>query len=94
MGGATLIDKWRQLRQAIALEHGWTKDQILEAWLNLTPFRGGRGRGHRGARLLGKRVGELDRIELAARRARAPNAPHLVSRDALACCSDATSKHA
>jgi penicillin-binding protein 1C len=33
-------DKLRQLRAARALEAGWSKDQILEAYLNLAPFRG------------------------------------------------------
>ncbi len=35
---------WRQKiaqgRAALAIERRWTKDQILEAWLNLLPFRG------------------------------------------------------
>lgn len=33
-------DKIRQMRAAWALERGWTKDQILEAYLNLAGFRG------------------------------------------------------
>ena len=33
-------DKMRQMRAAMALESRWTKDQILEAYLNLAPFRG------------------------------------------------------
>jgi penicillin-binding protein 1C len=33
-------DKLRQLRAARALEAGWSKDEILEAYLNLAPFRG------------------------------------------------------
>lgn len=33
-------DKLRQMRAARALEARWTKDQILEAYLNLAPFRG------------------------------------------------------
>ncbi|MFS0774012.1 penicillin-binding protein 1C [Sphingomonas sp. 1P08PE] len=33
-------DKLRQLRAARALEARWSKDQILEAYLNLAPFRG------------------------------------------------------
>jgi penicillin-binding protein 1C len=35
-----LVQKWRQTRQAWALESGWSKDQILEAYLNLVTFRG------------------------------------------------------
>jgi penicillin-binding protein 1C len=33
-------DKLRQMRAALALERGWTKDEILEAYLNLAGFRG------------------------------------------------------
>jgi penicillin-binding protein 1C len=33
-------DKVRQMRAARALEGRWSKDQILEAYLNLAPFRG------------------------------------------------------
>lgn len=33
-------DKLRQIRAAWALERAWTKDQILEAYLNLAGFRG------------------------------------------------------
>ncbi|HEX7783732.1 MAG TPA: biosynthetic peptidoglycan transglycosylase, partial [Sphingobium sp.] len=33
-------DKLRQMRAARALEAGWTKDEILAAYLNLAPFRG------------------------------------------------------
>ncbi len=32
--------KWRQMRRAWALERQWSKEQILEAYLNLAPFRG------------------------------------------------------
>lgn len=36
----SLSQKWRQMRMAWALEQGWSKRQILEAYLNLAPFRG------------------------------------------------------
>ena len=36
----SLSVKWRQVRRAWALERSWSKDQILEAYLNLVPFRG------------------------------------------------------
>ena len=41
-GGAprTLAEKWRQMRAAWALERTWTKEEILEAYLNLVTFRG------------------------------------------------------
>ena len=78
MGGRRgLSDKWRQMRQALALERTWTKDQVLEAWLNLTPFRGEVEGVDAAARsLLGKDAGGLDRIEsaLLAGLVRSPNA--------------------
>jgi len=43
LGGAgrrTLLQKIAQGRAALALERGWSKDQILEAYLNLAPTRG------------------------------------------------------
>src|SRR5690606_3668230 len=39
-GGRTLVHKFRQIRQAGRLEERWTKQQILEAYLNLAAFRG------------------------------------------------------
>ena len=39
-GARTLAQKWAQARLALALEHAWSKDQILEAYLNLVDFRG------------------------------------------------------
>src|SRR5712691_11003574 len=77
-GRRDLIDKWRQMRQAAALERAWSKDQILETWLNLTPFRGELEGVDAAARaLFGKRAGGLDRVEsaLLAALARAPNSP-------------------
>jgi penicillin-binding protein 1C len=39
-GARGWIDKLRQMRAAWALESGWSKDQILEAYFNLAPYRG------------------------------------------------------
>jgi penicillin-binding protein 1C len=36
----TLAQKWAQARLAWALERAWSKDEILEAYLNLVDFRG------------------------------------------------------
>ena len=36
----TIAQKWRQIRAALAFERRWSKEQILEAWLNLISFRG------------------------------------------------------
>lgn len=38
--GRSLGQKWRQVRLALAIERSWTKEQILEAYLNLISFRG------------------------------------------------------
>ncbi len=39
-GARSWIDKLRQMRAASVLEDRWSKDQILEAYLNLAGFRG------------------------------------------------------
>ncbi|MGL4314635.1 MAG: penicillin-binding protein 1C [Sphingomonas sp.] len=39
-GTRTIWDKFRQMRAAWAIERGWSKDQILEAYLNLAGYRG------------------------------------------------------
>ena len=39
-GQRTLGQKWKQLKAAQEIEHSWTKQQILEAYLNLVSFRG------------------------------------------------------
>ncbi|TCJ15771.1 penicillin-binding protein 1C [Parasulfuritortus cantonensis] len=39
-GRRSVTEKWRQMQAADALEARWSKAQILEAYLNLTGFRG------------------------------------------------------
>ncbi len=39
-GSRSWLDKLTQARAAVALERRWSKAQILEAWVNLLPFRG------------------------------------------------------
>lgn len=39
-GGRTLSQKWRQILAARELEGRWSKEQILEAYLNLVSYRG------------------------------------------------------
>jgi penicillin-binding protein 1C len=73
----SLAAKWRQMRRAWALEAGWSKEQILEAYLNLVSFRGEvRGVGAAAAVLLGKRPHGLSQAEalVLAVLPRAPNA--------------------
>ena len=65
-GARGWLDKLRQIRAAWALEHRWTKDQILEAYLNLAPFRGEtQGVGAAALALFGKTPDKLDRRESA-----------------------------
>jgi penicillin-binding protein 1C len=65
-GARGWFDKLRQIRAAWALEHRWTKDQILEAYLNLAPFRGEtQGVGAAALALFGKSPDKLDRREAA-----------------------------
>jgi penicillin-binding protein 1C len=76
-GRRGIVDKWRQMRQALAIERAWGKEQILEAWLNLTPFRGElEGVDAASKALYGKAPQGLDRVEsaLLAALVRAPNA--------------------
>jgi penicillin-binding protein 1C len=87
-GGRSFAQKWRQARAAQALESRWRKEEILEAYLNLVPWRGelqGVAAAARG--LFGKHPGGLDREEsaLLAALLRAPNAsPAAVARRACA----------
>lgn len=39
-GGRSYGQKWHQIAAAFALEASWSKDEILEAYINLLPFRG------------------------------------------------------
>jgi penicillin-binding protein 1C len=39
-GSRTLGQKWDQAQAALTLERGWTKSEVLEAYLNLATFRG------------------------------------------------------
>lgn len=77
-GRRTLAQKVRQIRHALALERRWSKDQILEAYLNRVGFRGelvGVAAGARG--LFDKAPHALDRSEawLLAALLQSPNAP-------------------
>ena len=69
--------KLRQMRRALALERSWSKDEILEAYLNLVPFRGEvSGVGAAAGVLLGKRPHGLAPAEalVLAVLPRSPNA--------------------
>jgi penicillin-binding protein 1C len=76
-GSRTLTQKWDQMGAAGELEKTWTKQQILEAYFNLVPFRGELiGINAASQRLFGKHPSGLDRNEalLLAALLRGPNA--------------------
>ncbi len=61
-GSRGLSDKLRQMRAGAALERGWSKDDILEAYLNLAGFRGeAQGIGAAALGLFGKTPDALTR---------------------------------
>ncbi len=76
-GGRSVVQKIGQTVSASMLERGWRKDQILEAYLNLVPFRGELvGIDAMSQTLFGKAPHGLDAREaaVAAALVRAPNA--------------------
>ncbi len=76
-GGRSVVQKLGQTVSAQMLESGWRKDQILEAYLNLVPFRGELvGIDALSQTLFGKAAHGLDQREaaVAAALVRAPNA--------------------
>ena len=77
-GGRSLRQKIGQALLATELERAWRKDQILEAYLNLVPFRGELvGIDALSRSLFGKAPHGLQEAEaaIAAALVRAPNAP-------------------
>jgi len=76
-GGRSVAQKLEQTLSAQWLERGWRKDQILEAYLNLLPFKGELvGIDAMSQTLFGKAAHGLDEREaaVAAALVRAPNA--------------------
>ncbi len=76
-GGRSVVQKIEQTVSAQLLETQWRKDQVLEAYLNLVPFRGELvGIGALSRTLFGKAAHGLDNREaaVAAALVRAPNA--------------------
>ncbi len=82
-------DKLRQMRAGDALEQGWTKDQILEAYLNLAGFRGeAQGIGAAALGLFGKTPDALSsRRRAAARRFAARSARRPPARSRARACA-------
>jgi penicillin-binding protein 1C len=87
-GGRSVLQKVQQTISAQWLERSWRKDQILEAYLNLVPFKGELvGIDALSQTLFGKAAHGLDAREaaVAAALVRAPNAaPKLVAQRACA----------
>jgi len=76
-GGRSWLQKISQARAALAIEKHWSKAQILEAYLNLVPFRGElQGVGALSWSLFGKSPAGLngDEAAIAAALLRGPNA--------------------
>ena len=76
-GRRTWREKIRQIRAARMIERTWSKQQILEAYINLVSFRGElRGIAAASRGLFGKESGGLDRSEslILAVLVRSPNA--------------------
>lgn len=76
-GGRSVVQKIGQTMSAQLLESSWRKDQVLEAYLNLVPFRGELvGIDALSQTLFGKSANGLDNREsaVAAALVRAPNA--------------------
>ena len=84
----TFEQKWEQMRAARALESTWSKRQILEAYLNLSTFRGEiQGVGAAARALFGKYPSGLNEREslILAVLLRGPNAtPEIVTKRACA----------
>lgn len=84
-GSRSLLDKLRQMRAGRDLEARWTKDEILEAYLNLAGFRGeSQGIGAAALGLFGKTPDALTRDDALLLAALLPNpaatAPQLARR--------------
>jgi penicillin-binding protein 1C len=78
-GRRSVGEKAQQTVEALWLERSWRKDQVLEAYLNLVPFRGEIiGLSALSQTLFDKAPSGLDEREaaLAAALVRAPNAPY------------------
>lgn len=73
-GSRGWLDKLRQVRAAWSIERHWTKREILEAYLNLAPFRGeAQGVAAGALTLFGKQPQVLDRREAALMAALLPD---------------------
>jgi penicillin-binding protein 1C len=80
-------EKLRQVRAAWALEGGWSKDEILEGYLNLVHFRGEtQGAAAAASQLFGKAPAALDRREASVMAALLPDPAAPAARVAARAC--------
>lgn len=87
-GGRSLGQKWRQMNAARALEGQWSKAQILEAYFNLTSWRGDlQGLGVASAGLFQKQPHALTRDEALLLAALLPSPNASPPRVALRACT-------
>ena len=91
-GRRTIDEKLAQLRYAIALERRWSKQQIIEAYLNLVPLRGELvGVGAASLGMFGRAPAALDDAESAVVAALRRHAPY--SHDVRArCCENSITR--
>ena len=86
-GARGWLDKLRQMRAAWVLEDGWSKDEILEAYLNVAPFRGeAQGIAAGSMTLFGKPPATLDTREAALMAALLPDPAAPAQRIAARAC--------
>ncbi len=86
-GARSWLDKLRQMRAARALEDNWSKDEVLEAYLNLAPFRGeAQGVAAGSMTLFGKTPATLDPREAALMAALLPDPAAPAGRVAARAC--------
>ncbi|MBB4153654.1 penicillin-binding protein 1C [Sphingomonas jinjuensis] len=87
-GARGWIDKLRQIRAARTLEDSWSKDQILEAYLNLAGYRGeAQGIGAAALGLFGKTPASLDRDDALLLAALLPDPQGSAARIARRACA-------
>lgn len=92
-GARGWLDKLRQMRAGLALDGAWSKDQILEAYLNLAGYRGeAQGIGAAALALFGKTPDALSRDDAILLTALLPDpqaAPAAIARRACTVSRDA-----
>ena len=90
-GQRSWVQKLRQIRAALALGDDWSRDEIMEAYLNLVPLRGEtQGIGAGAAALFGKRPAQMDKVDARLFAALLPAPGASAAALARRACRDAT----